>query len=314
MTKERHKGKKEYRVTNWREYNKSLKQRGSLTIWLSEDFEKSWIAGQEDQRRGRPFIYSDTSMNLMLTLRHLFKLALRQLTGFVESLFTLIEKALPVPEFSRLSKRASKTVSRLGLPPLEKVSHLVIDSTGLKVFGEKEWLETKHGKQYQHKIWRKLHIGVEGEGIIVARKMTDHRTDDRACVSSLLNQAGTGYIDELLADTGYDSHGIYHSLKNQGINLLILPPINAVISSETDPTLRDKTIDYIQKKGYWAWYNKNEFGRREKIENTFYRLKTIFGRKLLSRGWANQNAETHLICCLLNKMTELGMPKTVKIA
>ena len=111
--------KKEYRVTNWREYNKSLKQRVSFTIWLSEDFDKSWLAVQaEDKNRGRPFIYSDTSMNLMLTLRHLFKLALRQLTGFVESLFTLIEKVLPVPEFSRLSKRAGQSLSYFHLPSL----------------------------------------------------------------------------------------------------------------------------------------------------------------------------------------------------
>lgn len=314
MLQKSNKSQKNYRVTNWRDYNKSLKQRGSLTIWLSEDFEKSWIAGQEDQRRGRPFIYSDTSMNLMLTLRHLFKLALRQLTGFVESLFTLIEKALPVPEFSRLSKRASQSLSHLRLPSLEKVTHVVIDSTGLKVFGEKEWLETKHGKQYQRKIWRKLHIGVEGEGLIVAREMTDHRTDDRVCVSPLLEQAGIEYVDELLADTGYDSHEIYHFLEDRDIKSLIRPPTHAVISSEINPTLRDQTIYYIKKKGYWAWYNKNDFGRREKVENTFYRIKTIFGRKLLSRSWANQNAETHLICCLLNKMTELGMPKTVKIA
>src|SRR3546814_54686 len=103
-----------YRVINWREYNRSLKQRGSLTVWLSDDFEKSWIAEKEEKQvRGRPFFYSDTSMSLMLTLRQLFKLALRQLTGFLESLFTLIGKLLPVPEFSRLSKRMSTSLSRL---------------------------------------------------------------------------------------------------------------------------------------------------------------------------------------------------------
>jgi len=159
----------------------------------------------------------------------------------------------------------------------------------------------------------KLHIGIERESLIVAREMTDHRTNDRACVDLLLEQAGTEYTNELLADGGYDSHEVYHSLEEQNIKALIRPPAHAVISLETDPTLRDKTIEYIQKKGYWAWYNKNDFGRREKAENTFYRIKTIFGRKLMSRSWQNQDAETHLICCLLNKMTELGMPQTVTI-
>ena len=72
-------------------------------------------------------------------------------------------------------------------------------------------------------------------------------------------------------------------------------------------------MEYIKKKGYWAWYTKTDYGRRNKIENTFYRLKTIFGRKILSRKWDNQDAETHLLCHLLNKMTEQGMPNTVKI-
>jgi len=291
-----------------------LKQRGSLTVWLSEDFEKSWFAvSKEKQKRGHPFLYSDTSMDLMLTLRQIFKLGLRQLTGFFKSLFSLIGRTLPIPEFSRLSRRMSKSLSRLSLGALEKRTHIVIDSTGLKVFGEKEWLETKHGRQYQRKVWRKLHIGIEGEGLIVAREMTDHRTDDRACVFSLLDQEEAEYTEEALMDGGYDSYEVYHYLEDKEIRPLIRPPAHAVVSSETAPTLRDQTIDYIQKKGYWVWYNKNDFGRREKAENTFYLLKTIFGRKLLSRSWRNQNVETHLICYLLNKMTKLGMPQSVKM-
>ncbi len=95
---------------------------------------------------------------------------------------------------------------------------------------------------------------------------------------------------------------------------LIPPPATAVVSSETDPTLRDQTVAYIKTKGYLAWFTKNNFGRRLRVENTFYRLKTIFGRKLLSRTMRNQQNEANMICYLLNKMTDLGMPKTVKIA
>jgi len=179
----------------------------------------------------------------MLTLRHIFRLALRQLTGFVESLFSLIGKVLPVPEFSRLSKRMNVAFAAFRLPSLEKVSHLIIDSTGLKVFGEKKWLETKHGKQYQRKVWKKLHIGVEEQGIIVAKEMTNHLTDDRACAP---NQAGVQYVDNMLADGGYDSHELYHWLAGVDIKPLIPPPKHAIISSITNPTLRDQTIDYIQ--------------------------------------------------------------------
>jgi len=115
-------------------------------------------------------------------------------------------KTLPVPDFSRLSKIATEPLSRLSIACLKKPSHVIIDSSGLKVFGEREWLETKYGKQYQRKVWRKLHIGINDKGEIIAKEMTDHLTYDRALVDSLLHQGGTEHIDELLADGGYDSH------------------------------------------------------------------------------------------------------------
>lgn len=302
-----------YKVTNWREYNAALKQRGSLKVWLSEDLEENWLAPSPgEQKRGRPLVYSQTCINLILTLRHLFKLALRQVIGFVESLFCLLGKILPVPEFSRLSKRAAQALSNLSLPSLNKPTHLVIDSTGLKVFGEKEWLETKHGKPYNRKVWRKLHIGIEKGGSIVARVLTNHHTDDRACVLPLVDQSHASYVTDFLADGGYDSHQIYEALEEQNIKPLIPPPSQAVAHSETNLSSRDQTVKYIKEKGYWAWYYKNDFGRRNKVENTFYRLKTIFGPKLLSRILPNQEAESHLLCCMLNKMTRLGMPKSVK--
>jgi transposase len=302
-----------YKVTNWREYNAALKQRGSLTIWLSQDLDENWLAAPPvDQKRGRPLVYSQTCINLILTLRHLFHLALRQVVGFVESLFSLLGKILPVPEFSRLSKRAHKALSHLHLPSLNEPTHLVIDSTGLKVFGEKEWLETKHGKQYNRKVWRKLHIGVEKGGYIVARVLTDHHTDDRTCVSSLINQSNAYQVTDMLADGGYDSHQIYKTLEEQNIDPFIPPPNQAVVHFKTNQSKRDKAVKYIKEKGYWAWYYKNDFGRRNKVENTFYRLKTIFGRKLHLRTLQTQDAQSHLLCYMLNKMTSLGMPKSVK--
>ncbi len=313
--KEKTKKKVAYSVTNWKDYNQALKQRGSLTVWLSEDLEENWLAPlAAESRRGRPFVYSQTCINLILTLHHLFKLALRQVVEFVESLFTLLGKILPVPEFSRLSKRAAQALSSLALPPLQEPTHLVIDSTGLKVFGEKEWLQTKHGKQYVRKVWRKLHIGVEAGGYIVARVLTHHHTDDRACVDAILDQSNSAYITEMLADGGYDSHKIYKELEKKKINPVIPPPSQAVVDNATNPSTRDKAVKYIQEKGYWAWYYKNDVGRRNRVENTFYRLKTIFGRKLHSRTIPNQDVESQFLCTMLNKMTELGMPKSVKIA
>ena len=306
--------KSKYRVTNWREYNASLKQRGSLTFWISDDIADRWYCKKEGAKTGCPFTYSNYCIETMLSLRQLFKLPLRQVVGFVESLFELGGQDLSVPEFSRLSKRASKTCPRFHFSTSKENTHLVLDSTGLKVFGEKEWLETKHGKQYQRKIWRKLHISIDPEGYMMSSLLTDHKTDDRSCVSFLLDSSGKEQVTEVLADSGYDSHQLYKQIESRKSHPLIPPCANAVVSSPDSPTLRDKAVAYIQKKGYEAWYNKNDFGRRERVENTFYRIKSIFGRKLLFRNFANQQSEEKIICFLLNKMTQLGMPNSVKIA
>lgn len=143
--------KAKYRVINWREYNACLKQRGSLGFWISEDLANHWYASKEAPKRGCPFTYSNLCIETILSLRHIFKLPLRQVGGFVESLFKLTGQNLHVPEFSRLSKRSSQICPRFDFPTAQEKTYLVLDSTGLKVFGEKEWLETKHGKQYQRK-------------------------------------------------------------------------------------------------------------------------------------------------------------------
>lgn len=307
--------KKKHKVTNWKEYNQALKQRGSLTFWLEEGFEKDWYSSSTPKKRGRPFTYSESCIKILATLRYVFKKALRQLEGFVSSLFEMAGITLKVPEFSRLSRRVGEALSKFKFPTPEEITHVVIDSSGLKVFGEKEWLEAKTGRIYQRKIWRKIHIGIDGKGNILDLQMTNHKTSDRAMFKPLLENIGLEIINEVLGDGGYDSRHAYKYLKEHHIRVLIPPPKNArVIENSEGLEERNKTIEYINEKGFHAWANKNDFGRRNRVENTFYRLKTIFGRKLKSRNWNNQGAETKLIAHLLNQMTQLGMPVTAKVS
>ncbi|WP_239647834.1 transposase [Candidatus Jidaibacter acanthamoebae] len=114
-------------------------------------------------KRGRLTYYSDYAIDMMLTLRMLLKLPLRQTEGFVKSIFEFINVKLEVPEFSRLSKRAKSLLKRIKLPQLTANGYLVIDSTGIKVYGESEWLIFKHGGEVKRRIWSKLHIGVSEE-------------------------------------------------------------------------------------------------------------------------------------------------------
>jgi transposase len=223
---------------------------------------------------------------------------------------------LQVPNFTTLSRRGYCPLQTRKLESLddEEDAYIIIDSTGLKVFGESEWLETKHGKQYTRKCWRKLHVGVSKKKYFVSRVLTTHLTDDRACLGSHLKQVDPTKVTECIADTGYDGEPTYQLLDRHGIKAVIPPPSNAKISNPDHPTPRDKVIAYIQEKGQHAWQNKNNFGRRAHVENGINRYKMVIGSKLNSRNFINQDAESHLGCFIMNTFTSLGMPTAPKIS
>ena len=307
--------KQKYRIENWSEYNNALKQRESLTFWIEEGFEDTWYASSSALiKRGRPFLYSDTCIKVLATLRHLYSLTLRQLEGFVRSLFSLLKIDLLVPEFSRLSRRFANSLADISYPSLNGNIDFVIDSTGLKIHGEHEWITPKQGRAYKRKVWRKLHIGIDGDGVVRASTMTTHKVNDRACFAPLIDALDVDYINDVLADAGYDSHAASHYCCKKNIRPLIPPPHNAKLSKRKDASIvRNNTIAYVKEKGIHAWKKKHDYGRRNRVENTFFRLKTLFGRHLVSRTWNNQATESMFLCTLLNKMTLLGMQKFVRI-
>ena len=147
---------------------------------------------------------------------------------------------------------SSKALSKLSLPVLEESTYLIIDNTSLKVYGESEWLENKHGKQYKRKVWRKLHIGINKEGLILSKVMTNHLTDDRQCVGTLVTKANTELITEVIADAGYDSNSVYDLLASKGIKTIIPPPTRTKALKHKPRTLRDHSSNYIQNKGIHA--------------------------------------------------------------
>ena len=169
-----------YRVKNWSEYEKSLVQRGSITFWLSDDFEQTWLYAGEKQR-GSQFDYSDTAIEIMLTIKEVFHLPNRGVEGLVRSLFVMLEIPLPVPDHSTLSKRG-KTL-KVDLPKKSKGAlNVVLDSTSLKIYGEGEWKVRKHGYS-KRRTWCKLHLGGNPDnGEIVAVVLTENSVSDDAVV------------------------------------------------------------------------------------------------------------------------------------
>ncbi len=167
-----------FKVTNWRDYDTSLRGRGSLTAWFTDEAIASWKAEPRTTRDGQP-IYSGVAMLTALTLRTVFRLALRQTEGLIGSVMKLLGLDLAVPNHSTLSRRAATVaVPRPRACPGSGPLHLLVDSTGLKLCGAGEWLHERHGTRVR-RSWRKLHLGVDaGTGRIVASPLTNRDVDD----------------------------------------------------------------------------------------------------------------------------------------
>src|SRR4030066_1860425 len=203
--KTRSRRKELYRVGNWSEYDRALVQRGSLTVWIADSFEKTWFY-QGPLQRGSQFDYSAQAIEVMLTLKNVFHLPNRATEGFACSLFGLLKIALPVPDHTTLSRRGKTLKVRL---PRRASGHLdiVMDSTGLKIYGEGEWKVRTHGKS-KRRIWRKLHLTLDRHsGEIQAAELTEAGVSDDAMVEAMLRQIEQP-IDSLAADGIYDKRRV----------------------------------------------------------------------------------------------------------
>ncbi len=306
-----------YRVKNWSEYDKALVQRGSITFWLSDDFEKIWMYVGEKQR-GSQFDYTDQAILLMLTVKEVFHLTNRGVEGFVRSLFRMMKIDLPVPDHSTLSKRGKDL--KVKLPKKTNQSlNIVMDSTGLKIYGEGEWKVRMHGVS-KRRTWRKLHIGANpDDGEIQAVILTENSVSDDAIVEVLLEQIEQEIIN-FGADGAYDKRKVYDSLNahSPNVNILIPPRKNARIwkhgNTKAERLKRDENLRSIRKDGRKEWKRNSGYHQRSLVETTMFRLKTIFGDDLSAHLFETQTIQALVRCAALNKMTHLGMPQSYKVA
>ena len=201
--------KQKFKVTNslgtllrgWAVYDASLRQRGSLTVWVTEKAITAWTAEPRTTRGGQR-TYSALAILTVLTLRVVFRLALRQTEGLIGSVIGLLGLDLAVPDRSTLSRRAETLEVPRSRTSAEPV-HLLVDSTGLKLCGTGEWLHEKHGTKMR-RSWRKLHLGMDaGTGKIVASLLTAKDVDDDSQVGFLLDQV-EGPLASFTSDGAYD--------------------------------------------------------------------------------------------------------------
>jgi hypothetical protein len=304
--------KRTYRITNWKQYNESLVQRGAITIWFSEEALRHWEHPNGAGKVGRPFVYSDVAIECLLTLRELLKLPYRQTEGFGRSLAAMLGVDVAIPDYSSLAKRAGKLEIALGVAQMQGSIDVVVDSTGLKVFGEGEWKTRTHGKS-KRRTWRKLHLSVNPDAReIVAEVLTENSSHDADAVPDLLKQVeqpmGTFY-----GDGAYDKWKVYEELESKSIQPVIPPQRNAKIKQHGNcsaaPLPRDEAIRAIRRTSRSRWKQEVGYHRRSLAETTMYRMKQTFGSCLKNRLLENQRTETRLRCKIMNRFTQLGMPQ-----
>ena len=304
--------KTKYRVQNWPVYERGLIQRGDITIWLSP----AAIAAWSPVKSGLPGAqrkFSNLAIESALTLRLVFGLPLRQAEGFLRSLFVLMGVELAVPDHTTLSRRGKGLGVRLRSSSSTGPIHLIVDSTGLSIVGEGEWAAAKHGGKGR-RGWRKLHLGVDGAGVIVAQALTDGSADDAGEGIKFLQSIGRK-VHSFTADGAYDSTAIYKAAKARGAKVVVPPSRKATARTKRKSQVpeRDRAIRRIRRVGRRRWKKESGYHRQGRVENTFFRWKWIVGGRLRARHAEAQVTEALIACNVLHRMFEMSRPRSAPI-
>jgi hypothetical protein len=312
--------KARYKVTNWPAYDRALQQRGSLTVWVTPEALAAWHPPRIG-RRGRPRDYSDMAIETGHLLRLAFGRPWRQTEGLLRSLTALLGVNVGVPDHTTFSRRGPGLALATALAQAQASGpvHVVIDATGLKVHGAGEWLVEQHGERGK-RTWRKLHLAIDpSTGEILASELTTNDEGDASQVGPLLEQI-TRPFASVTADGAYDGEPIYRAVAERqpaSPAAVIIPPrATATLSAAagTTPSQRDRHIQMIRDRGRMAWQKAVGYGRRSLAETTMFRYKAIIGRGLRARTLPAQKTESRAACSVLNRMTNLGMPISQRIA
>ena len=305
--------KRWYKTTNWREYNKALKARGSLSVWLDTDMQ--WLAPPTGKRGRRP-TFSDASIQFCLSIKCLFGLALRQALGFVHSLLRLAGLQWPVPDYSTLSRRQQTLKVQLPYRPSTTALDLLVDSTGIKFLGEGEWKRKKHGAEYRRQ-WRKVHLGIDAQTLeIRAIEVTDNSVGDAPVLPHLLAQIPPDEkLASVSADGAYDTKACHGAIAQRGAQAIIPPRKNAKIwkDKSAGAQVRNQAVEACQRLGSRIWKKWSGYHRRSLVETKMHCFKRL-GERVMAKTFERQVTELQVRVALLNRFTQLGRPVTVPVA
>lgn len=249
-----------------------LVQRGSITFIVDPKIFKV----RKTKGMGRPRIFSDPLIMMLMMIKIQHRLAYRTLQGFAESLMTISKQSLSIPTYSAICKRARKS---------KRPSVVAIDASGVKIYGEREW-----------KV--KIHVAMDPKtGEIIAEKTSLSNMHDGKALDSLLDQVPKS-VKQVLADGAYDGRASREVISKRGARASIPPPKNAWIHNKDRD--RDDAIRIIRSLGRSLWGKLVGYSQRSLVEAVFSRMKRLFGSRLFSKRFDAQKIENKLRCLLLN--------------
>jgi len=303
--------KMSFKVQNWPAYEAGLRRRGSLTLWIEDVALDHWQrCGPGGQAR-----YTDAAIQTSLMVRTAFKLPLRQTEGLMTSVFKLMDLTLSTPDHTTVSRRAVTLPMIQTAPVPQGPLHVLIDSTGLQVYGAGQWLEAKHGVK-SRRTWRKLHLAVDAaSGMIVAQTLTGQDVDDPSQVAPLLDQIDDP-IGRVTADGAYDGAPTYQTVAAYGVGIeVVIPPRSTAVPGGDPglPTQRDRHLAMIAEQGRLSWQAATDYGQRSLVETTMGRYKALIGPRLRARGFPAQQTEAAIGVAVLNRMLAAGRPNSVRV-
>jgi hypothetical protein len=313
--------KPRYRIRNWRDYNTALVRRGSLTVWLDTAAVAGWVERGRTGRRGRPRTYSELAITCMLTLKAVYRLPFRATEGLVRSVVALLGVALPVADPATLSRRARTRRPVLPVRTPAAPLHLVVDSTGLKVYGEGEWKVRQHGVT-KRRTWLKVHLGLDvaTQEIRVAGVSTAAVTDGQMLPALLAAERAP--LAQVTGDGIYDEWRCWDAVaaRPEQPRAVFPPPrprrgphrarITQHGNRHAPPLDRDAHIRAIRRVGRAQWKRDVGYHQRSLAETAIYRLRMLFGDEVSARTFAGQLQEVAIRCAALNRITALGLPDT----
>jgi hypothetical protein len=317
---------------DWAKYNKQLGERGNIILWIDTEVVSGWADEPKIKSRGGQKIYSDDAIGCVLMVRSVFHLALRQAERFCRSFFKATKVDLPVPNFSTLSRRCGKLDVPLPRVMPKGPIHVLVDSTGIKVYGEGEWKVRQHGIG-KRRTWLKMHVAIDAmTQEVVASVISSASVSDDEAFDHLIDQI-EGDLASVGGDGAYDKAPVRETIEKRGADPRIPPrkdakPQKKPAASELRKRALDKRdeairrIEQLQKsktrgdlsEARKYWKREIHYHQRSKVETTMYRYKTIFGPTVRARTFNNQTKEICLNLAALNRMTALGIPSTLTAA